>query len=403
LQDIRSNGSKTLWAAFALYFLIAAALLVRGDEASQGDDFRNYYYTVKAYLDGANPYDRNAVEAASGRRLLQFYYFPISLHVFRPLSWLSYDAARIVFLVIQCCSLIYLLFLWQRGFLEEAWDPWFLLFCILAFNTTVYLDLRVGNVSTIEQALLWTSFYFFLRGRPVFFSAFLVLAAMFKLVLLFFAILILLCKKSEQHRSLITLGSVLVAAFAIAWLIDARLLAEFVSHLPQTLDVPSDQGIMNPASLAFFKSVSISAPLKGWINRPEPLQWFLYLCWALSIALISWRALRGLEALEDDRDKLAINFMCLVFALLSPRLKDYSYIILLLPTYFILVRTTVVRAYHLGFILCVLTVAPTVTFPGLSVPATALWHYYPLALAFLVWIIYLAELRARDRLRQGVS
>ena len=391
------NSSRILWIAFGLYFLIVVAQLVRG-EASQGysEDFSNYYYTAKAYLEGVNPYDRNAVEVANGQPLLQFFYFPLSLQIFRPLTWLSFDTARMVFLVIQCCSLIYLVFLWQSVFLKEKADPWFFLFCMLAFNATVYLDLRAGNVSTIEQALLWTSFYFFLRKRPVIFGIFLVLAAIFKMVLLFFALLILMLKRGERYAALIAVGSALSIAWVTAWLTDPQLLAQFVSHLSQTLDVASDQGIMNPASLAFFKSVSISLTARGWIEWPEFLPWPVYFCWVASVAFISWRALKNLDTSEDDGARLAINFMCLVFTLVSPRLKDYSYIILLLPTYFIIARTTVIRAYPLGFILCTLYAPQGLALPGFNLFTTALRHYYPLALAFLVWIMYLAEFHARN-------
>ena len=203
-------------------------------------------------------------------------------------------------------------------------------------------------------------------------------------------------KGVQRYAALIAVGSALSIAWVTAWLTDPQLLVQFVSHLGQTLDVASDQGIMNPASLAFFKSVSISLTARGWIEWPKLLPWPLYFCWVASIAFISWHALKKVDTSADDGTKLAINFMCLVFALVSPRLKDYSYIILLLPTYFIIVRTTVISAYPLGFILCTLYAPQGLSLPGFNLFTTALRHYYPLALAFLVWIMYLVEFHARN-------
>jgi hypothetical protein len=395
---MRPNLSSVLWIALVLYFLLALAEIVRdgGADGTYGSDFSMYYYTTKAYDAGINPYDRQAVEAASRQSLFEFYYFPASLNVFRPFTWLPQNAARLIYLVLQCVLLIYLLFLWQRFFLQEPADPWFFLFCLLAFNGTIYLDFQSGNVSMIEQALLWTAFYSFLRNEPVRFSMLIVLASIFKVAPVFFVLLILVRKRNEQIGYMIRFGCVLSAGLAIAIATDARLVGHFFAHLPSILSLPSEQGIMNPSSLALFKSVSIVLTRTGWLEWPRLFQWTAYVCWVASIAVVSWRALQKLDTSQDDDMRWAINFMCLVFALVSLRFKDYSYIILILPTYFLLKRMTALRPYHLGFILCILS-AQYVTLPGFRLLTTALWHYYPLALAFVVWIAYLIEFSARKR------
>lgn len=404
MRKTRPNLSIVLWVAVVLYFLVAVATIVyrSGPNGDYEGDFLMYYCTTKAYDAGINPYDLQAVESMSGQQLTQFYYLPLSLYLFRPFTWLPHNTARLIFLVVQCGLLTYVIFLWQRFFLRDATDPWFLIFCLLAFNTTIYLDLRAGNVAIIEQALLWTALYFFLKNRPLGFCGFLALAAVFKVVPLFFALLILLRKKDERIRFLIAFGCVIVAAVAIVTLTDRELVGYFLSNLPSILSLPSEQGIMNPSSLAFFKSVAISLSQLGWLSRPSLFQWSLYLCWIAAVALVSWKLLRKMDASDNGEVMWAINFMCVVFVLLSPRFKDYSYIILLAPTYFLLTRMRVVRPYHLGFVLCILS-AQYVTLPGLRLVTAALWHYYPLALAFFVWVGHVIELHARNRPREMVS
>jgi hypothetical protein len=399
--------------AVAFYFVFTVIQLVRDGEPGRDYhwDFQSYFQATAAYLQGLNPYDAKALKAATGQDIKNFVYFPVSLPFFVPFTRLCFRTADLVFLVIQCCSLIYLIFLWQRFFLREKVDPWFLLFCLLAFNATVYLDFQAGNVSTIEQALLWTSFYFFLRKRPMLFGLFLVLAAIFKMVLLFFALLILLWKRGQQYGALIAMGSALAVAWIAIWLADPKLLGQFVfyfrqfvSHFPETLDVASDHGITNPAALMFFNSVSISLTSVGWDVWPGLLPWCLYFCWVATVAFISWRALERLDTSNGDGAMLAVNFMCLVFALVSPRFKDYSYIIILLPAYFIIDRTTAIRAYPLGFILCTFLYTPQgLALPGFGLLTAVLLQYYTLALAFLMWVMYLVELYARNGVRTSTG
>jgi len=391
MEKMRPNISTFVGIAVALYFLVAVAtVLSAGSTGEYEGDFSMYYWTAKAYQAGIDPYDRKAVEAMSGRQIFQFYYFPLSIHLFRPFTLLPHNTARVVFLLLQCGMLVYVFYLWQRFFLQDPTDQWFLLFCLLAFNAAVYADLATGNVAIIEQAFLWTAFACFLRNQPVRFVVFLALASIFKMVLLFFLLLIFLARKDERLRFLAALGGVGTIIVLASVLADADLAGRFVFNLPSILDLPSEQGIINPSSLAFFKTTGASLTNSGVLTSPALLQWPLYICWVVLVLGVSWRFLRNINVGDTDGMIWAINFLCLVLALVSPRFKDYSYMLLLVPTYFLLKRTTVIKAYHLGFILCILSVHH-ILLPGLRKFTVALWIYYPLALALLVWIAYVLE------------
>jgi hypothetical protein len=294
-----------------------------------------------------------------------------------------------------------LVFIWHIIFLEKFADPWFCFFCLLAYNATVYLDLLAGNVSIIEQASLWTAFYFFTKQRIVLFSFFLLLAAIFKLVPLFFGLLVLSYGKDQRYRGLAALVSGVILFFAIAWVIDSRLVMQFFSQAPTILERPSDYGIISPALLPFIKAFVSFLTIREWIVYPVLIQWSLYVSSVLAIAVLTWKAFRKLDISRDEDAKYAINLVCLLFVLVSPRLKDYSYIVLLVPTYFVMERMSAVKAYPLLFILSVLS-AQNITLPGFDSLARVLWSYYPLGIAFLVWVIYLVELQARDKLRQHI-
>jgi len=390
--------------AVALYLAFAVIQLVQEGEAGRDYhwDFQTYYWATTAYLQGIDPYDTGAVKAATRHDLHNFFYFPLSLHLFAPLTRLSFNIADLVFLCIQCCLLVYSVCIWQIIFLEKFPDPWFLLFCLLAFNSTIYLDLGAGNVSIVEQAALWTAFYFFAKQRFVLFSVFVVLAAIFKLTPLFFGLLLLSCGKDQRFRALAVLALAVFLIFAIAWLAEPRLFMQFLSRASTILELPSDYGIISPAPRQLIKSFVSFLARRDLIVYPLVVQWSLYLSVVFVIAGLTWNAFRNLDVSTDEDAKFAINLMCLLFVLVSPRLKDYSYIVLLLPTYFIMQRISAVRAYPLLFILSVLSIQ-NITLPGFDSIARVLWSYYPLGIAILIWIIYLVELRARDKIRQVVS
>ena len=93
-----------------------------------------------------------------------------------------------------------------------------------------------------------------------------------------------------------------------------------------------------------------------------------------------------------------IMMACLTYALVMPRFKTYSFILLLPPAYYLLRRSTRLPAY--GFLLAVLllTVHPPlpVALPFRPV-LSHFWLYYPLVLAFLLWGLMLR--RREDAVR----
>ena len=112
-------------------------------------------------------------------------------------------------LSLKCFLLIVLIVVWQRVYLHRPEDVLFVLFCVLAYNATVYLDMRAGNVSLFEVALVWFAFWAYLRNRVVAFSVLLGTASLFRLTPLFFSLMLVFC--SPRLRGLIALAAVIVS------------------------------------------------------------------------------------------------------------------------------------------------------------------------------------------------
>jgi hypothetical protein len=64
-------------------------------------DFRTYYFTAKAFAAGLNPYNPSDVQRIAGEKVLEFYYFPLSLHFFKLFTYLPYKEAARLFIFIK--------------------------------------------------------------------------------------------------------------------------------------------------------------------------------------------------------------------------------------------------------------------------------------------------------------
>jgi hypothetical protein len=62
----------------------------------------------------------------------------------------------------------------------------------------MYIDLGVGNISSLEQRLMWLAFFFYLQRRLLLFSIFILMAATFKLVPVLFLFLLLLSNEKKN-------------------------------------------------------------------------------------------------------------------------------------------------------------------------------------------------------------
>jgi len=105
------------------------------------------------------------------------------------------------------------------------------------------------------------------------------------------------------------------------------------------------------------------------------------------IVLATGAALRRLRTNGGDgSQRTGIFLFCMAYAIILPRFPDYSYILLLVPTY-VLLRETDISGVVPLFVLASLPVT------GCRLPGGGAWlmafRYYPLLLAFAVWGLYL--------------
>lgn len=184
-------------ALVALFLFVVAHMVVTWHEAPADAehlwDFRLYYFAARASAEGLDPYQSTQISTVADQRVTLPYCYPApTLYIWRPFNALSYPIAAGVYLAISIVIAIGLMAFWARTFVIENTDWTFIPFCLLAYNCAIITGVSTGNAILIEQALLWTAFFCFLRDRLALFAVLVLMAATLKVASLAFLVLLLM-------------------------------------------------------------------------------------------------------------------------------------------------------------------------------------------------------------------
>jgi hypothetical protein len=372
-----------------LLVLLSFVVLVAVRWHSYQWDFYLAYDSGKEFVRGVSPYRGEG---------LSFYQAPLTLYLYSVPARLPFLLAYELWLVLKICALAGLLWIWDRHFLRLQRTWWMAAYLGLAFAGTIYADLVSGNISIFEQLGLWLGFVALLRGHYARFCLCIILVSQFKLTPMFFALLLLLLPRVPQWKWFAACWAGFVAVFSLNFLLQPTLLKGFLDVAP-ALD---ERGTQNPSTLAFLRDLVDlvkGLPYSSGAHADE----LAFLVVALAIGLISLVAILRYRRTTPEADpKVIIYLSCLAYCLLVPRLKSYSYIMLLVPTLHLLrmlPRRTLVPAAMAGLAAMVVFPHGNSLLPFHSL-AELFYDYLPLAAAFGVWLGYLVML-GRDTAQPG--
>lgn len=381
-------GFLTL-AVLAACLLSVTATLWREPYRLQWD-FHTYYYASAAQAQGLDPYDAANISKVSNKHWTPaFLYPPLTLPLFSLFRAVDYTAAVKVWLLLKLALVAGLLAIWHRGFARLAPLAVFGAYLCFAFGATFYWDLKAGNVSILEQFLLWSAFWCLLRDRPWGFCGLLLAASLFKLTFVAFLPLLLLFDVRRKWLWMASTALGLAVYLVANRLLEPVLFAEYVRQAVTMDDLGSRY---NAGTLAFLKDL-----FGGAAAGPAPLVVYVALAIAL-LAFVAWRLRPALPALAADRP-LAICLACALYAVLMPRMKSYSFIVLVLPAFLVVTRS--LRSRSLAVAGLALLALPVRAPFALPVPAAfadgtvgaKLKDYYLLFLAWLVLGLYVRHVR----------
>jgi len=375
--DPQQHARIGLLTAQTVAVLVALALvaLIAVRWQSYQWDFYMFYGSATEFLQGASPY--------RGRGL-SFYHPPLTLYLYGLFARLPFPLAYELWLALKVVALGALFLIWNHRFLQLDFAWMTTVYFILAYNGTIYSDLVSGNVSLFEQLGLWIGFAALLQGRYALFSVCIILVAQFKLTPVFFAVLLLLVPKRPQWQWFAACALGFVAVFLLNLLFQPALLVDFFAAAA-ALD---ERGAQSPGTLALIRDVFDRIGGSNYSERARADE-AAFVIAALVIGAVSLAAVvrHRLTGAEPD-SKLIVYFACVAYALAVPRMKSYSYILLLIPTLALicnLPRRTLVPAA--GAVLVALVLFPL---GGSLLPFRSLsqlfYEYMPLAAAFAVWV-----------------
>lgn len=288
-------------------------------------DFEVFYHAARAARHGLDPYRLADLVAISGKPIdLEFFYPPLTLVIFAPLSRLPLEVAGRVWLTLQLLLTLALLVLWRRKFVPGTSSLLFVMVAFLGFDAALFTDLRVGNVTVLEQWLLWTAFACYLDDRRGALAALVVASALFKLLPI--AFLGLLLAPSQRRESTPRLAAsalaVLLAAVVLPVLWGPAWARGFLANLP----AERPTGALNPCALGLIDTL-----LGPWAFTPAGTRvavalWALY---GIALLMVSREALRATWRARDPMRWVVVGSF--LFALLAPRMMIYSYVLLIAP------------------------------------------------------------------------
>lgn len=361
-------------------------------------DFRLCYCAAWLYRHGENPFANERFFAVSGEEMPFSYPLPTTLF-YMPLSWLDWPLATRLWLVVTVVLLGALVLFWWRRFSGDRRHAWFPLLALLSFNLAIPKAVLTGNVVTVESALLWGAFYFLAKGNVPGFVALILPASSFKLTPLLFLVLPLIHPQVRRWKPVVIgaalFGAYLASSYALApgWFNQYLANVSFNVKEWSQVDVlaPSTYGLSRrlisifSSSLAGPPSVVFSEAL--WVTMVVAVLW------------ISWKAARVLAGRGWAEAGLpAILYATLVYALISPRMSDYSYILVIPAALY--TAGTLLGPPRSTFLLAALLVPlPFISFhdPGTGKPLEGdfffgFWSYWSLLMVFITWCVFTRNL-----------
>ncbi len=386
-------------AAIAIIVLLLAYFITLILHVSAHDDqylwdFRTHREAGRLLASGSNPYDADIL-SPQARTTFLYTYPPVTLFFYRLFAIPDYRTAFHIFLIGKLVLLIGLVYFWQREFLKESGDTLFYIFCLLAFNSAIFLDMIAGNINLVQQALLWLGFSFYIKARYTLFCLFILIAASFKMTPIFFLILMLLPDGKNKFKYFFGAGAAFLVYLLGQFLIVPDLFTGFIKN---ALIVVGEKGEVVPSTNKLIAAVvEMMAGIAG-SPPPQALASAFFLTAAAGVVFFSYKACVRLRLADrDTRSMMEVFMVCLVYALIHPRFKDYGYILLLVPSYYIIKNTAYTKLAPFLFILFIMS-------NRLMLPIAApiydiVWTYYPLMVAYCVWGLYLNHIFSRKAIK----
>jgi hypothetical protein len=401
-----SKSDFVVISVFMLYFAVSVFIKTGNKELFY--DFKTYYYAVQSYKNGVDFYNPEFVFELQQRNLLlndsalnknlfeyklPYVYPPVTVKFFQLFANDNYFTGLLAYNVLKLILLIILILIW-KFFIEI--DKYFLLFFLLAFNFALSNDFYWGQITLFEQVFLWLGFLMFIRKKYLLFSIFIVLASLFKITPLFFSLLLLFTGDRKKYLYFVLIALLFVLYIGLNYLFDQSLFRIFAQSLFGHFNAErvDGRGLYHPSSYMLIDSVlNALSGGKAYLKNYSIITAGIFFIFACVIVTVSWLALRKLKAVYRDIevDKLMIYLFCFVYALVNPKFMFYSYILLMIPGFYLIKNSKLIKPIYLLIFILLLSPGDLCFYPGINSFYALYWQYFPLIQAFGLWGLFIAE------------
>ena len=373
---------------FLLVYFLSLVLHISANFDQYQWDFRTHRKAGEIFASDLDPYDSSILFPQAQTTFL-YNYPPVTLYFYKFFAQFEYKSAFHIFLIAKCILLIGLIYFWKRVFLKTNTFALFALFCLFAFNSAVYRDLIAGNINLVEQVLLWVAFFYYINRRLTLFCTFCLLAASFKMTPSFFLVLLLLADDKKKYHYFVCAGVAFFAYLFIQYIIVPDM---FTSAIQNAFAVVSERGTIVPSTFTFISDVFNWLSENAGLTTPKTIQFVILAGFVTAVILLTYKAHARLKSREvENGPVLEVFLVCLVYALIHPRFKDYAYILLIVPAYYIIMHNRFTKVNPFVFFFAILVYPPFIV-PGTDIIFMFFWKYYPLVVAYIIWGMYLYEI-----------
>lgn len=299
-------------------------------------DFHVYYCAAQSFILELNPYDNLNPIYIRENVILPFAYLPLTIFLFIPFTLVDYHYAYILFLLIKLIALGMFIYISYHHCVQNDFDKTvFILLFLCGFQNTIIIDLLSGNITIFEQLILWS---ILLSYQPSTYKGTigLLTVSYFKFYTLAFIIIYMF----KKWLSLIKYLFVFVFFILINYWVYPQWYSNFltnfihVTHEANKYNI-SLQGIINQISYLFQL-------------QKEPIS---YLFFALVFTSLTLTTFHLKKISLQKMDYIILSSLTLIIIL--PRFKDYSYIMALIPAFYVIkyyLHTTISKLLTLGFL-----------------------------------------------------
>jgi hypothetical protein len=373
---------------FLLGYFVTLVLHISANFDQYQWDFRTHRMAGEIFAAGSDPYDPRILFPEAQTTFL-YNYPPVTLYFYNFFAQFDYKTAFHIFLIAKCILLIGLIYFWKREFLKTNANALFGLFCLLAFNSAVYRDLIAGNINLLEQVFLWLAFFLYLKRRLILFCTFCLLAASFKMTPAFFLVLLLVADDKKKYQYFVCSGLAFFAYLFVQYIIVPDM---FTNGIRNAFAVVSERGNIVPSTFTLLSDIFKWLSKNVGVTIPQAIPYTITLIFAAAVIFFTYKAYIRLNNLKvKNRQMVEVFLFCLVYALIHPRFKDYAYILLIVPAFYIIVNNRFTKANSFIFFFAALVYPPFII-PGTEIVFTFFWKYYPLMVAYAIWGMYLYEI-----------